>query len=53
MILTAALRTVLVAALAALIFSLHVEFWQIYVLSFSFGVADAFAAPAALPPRLC
>ena len=47
MILTAACRTVLVAALAALIWSHHVEIWQVYVLCFLFGVADAFAAPAA------
>jgi len=47
MILTAAARTLLVAALAALIWTHHVEVWQIYVLSFFFGVADAFAAPAA------
>ena len=47
MILTAALRTVLVATLAAFIWTHHVEIWQIYVLSFFFGVADAFAAPAA------
>jgi Transmembrane secretion effector len=47
MILTAAARTVLVAALAALIWAHHVQVWQIYVLSFLFGVADAFAAPAA------
>jgi MFS family permease len=47
MILTAAARTVLVAALAALIWTHHVEVWQLYVLSFFFGVADAFAAPAA------
>ena len=47
MMLTAALRTVLVATLAAVIWTVHVELWQIYVLSFCFGVADAFAAPAA------
>jgi MFS family permease len=47
MILTAACRTVLVAALAALIWTGHVEIWQIYLLCFLFGVADAFAAPAA------
>src|SRR3984885_11567589 len=46
-ILTAAARTLLVAALAALVWTHHVEVWQIYVLSFFFGVADAFAAPAA------
>jgi len=47
MILTAATRTLLVAALAAFIWTHHVEVWQIYVLCFFFGVADAFAAPAA------
>jgi Transmembrane secretion effector len=47
MILTAASRTFLVAALAAFIWTHHVGIWQIYVLSFLFGVADAFAAPAA------
>jgi MFS family permease len=47
MILTAATRTLLVAALAATIWTHHVEVWQIYVLCFLFGVADAFAAPAA------
>jgi MFS family permease len=47
MILTAACRTFLVAALAAFIWTRHVEVWQLYVLCFFFGVADAFAAPAA------
>lgn len=47
MILTATARTLLVAALAAFIWTHHVEVWQLYVLSFLFGVADAFAAPAA------
>jgi MFS family permease len=47
MILTAVARTLLVAALAALTWTHHVEVWQLYVLSFFFGVADAFAAPAA------
>ena len=47
MILTAGARSLLVAALAAFIWIHHVEVWQIYVLSFLFGVADAFAAPAA------
>lgn len=47
MILTAACRTVLVAVLAAFIWTRHVHVWQIYVLSFLFGIADAFAAPAA------
>jgi MFS family permease len=47
MILTAVARTLLVAALAAFIWTHHVEVWNLYVLSFFFGVADAFAAPAA------
>jgi MFS family permease len=47
MILTAALRALLAAMLAASIWIHHVDVWQIYVLSFFFGVADAFAAPAA------
>ena len=47
MILTAASRTVLVAALAAFTWTHHVEVWQLYVLCFFFGAADAFAAPAA------
>lgn len=47
MILTAAARTLLVGALAAVIWTHREEVWQIYVLSFCFGVADAFAAPAA------
>src|SRR5271168_300085 len=47
MILTAATRTLLVAALAAFTWTHHVEVWQIYVLCFFFGVADAFTAPAA------
>ena len=47
MILTATARTVLVAALAGFIWTHHVEVWQLYLLSFFFGVADAFAAPAA------
>ena len=47
MILTAAARTLLVATLAAFVWTHHVEVSQLYVLSFFFGVADAFAAPAA------
>ena len=47
MILTAAARTLLVAALAALVWAHQVQTWQLYGLSFLFGVADAFAAPAA------
>jgi MFS family permease len=47
MILTAGARTVLVALLAAVVWTHHVQIWQLYALSFLFGVADAFAAPAA------
>jgi MFS family permease len=47
MMMTAAARTFLVVTLAAFIWTHHVEVWQLYVLSFIFGVADAFAAPAA------
>jgi MFS family permease len=47
MIFTAAARTILVGTLAAFIWVHHVGIWQLYVLSFLFGVADAFAAPAA------
>ena len=47
MILTAVARTLLVAALAGFVWTQHVQIWQIYALCFGFGVADAFAAPAA------
>jgi MFS family permease len=47
MMLTALSRTVLVAAVAALIGKHQAALWQLYVLSFLFGIADAFAAPAA------
>jgi MFS family permease len=47
MMTTALCRTVLVAALAALVFAHHQQLWQLYFLSFFFGTADAFAAPAA------
>jgi MFS family permease len=47
MIVTAAVRAVLVATLAICICTKKVEIWEVYVLSFIFGVADAFAAPAA------
>jgi MFS family permease len=47
MIFTAAARAALVGTLAASIWTHHVEIWQLYVLCFLFGVADAFAAPAA------
>jgi MFS family permease len=47
MISTAAARTALVGSLALSIWTHQVGIWQLYVLSFLFGVADAFAAPAA------
>ncbi len=51
---TAGTRTVLVGTVAVLI-QLHVvQLWQLYVLTFLFGVADAFSFPAssALTPTL-
>jgi len=47
MMTTASSRTVLVAAIAVLIWTHRIELWQLYALAFLFGVADAFAAPAA------
>jgi MFS family permease len=44
---TASCRTVLVATLAALVFAHHQQLWQLYFVAFFFGIADAFAAPAA------
>lgn len=46
MMATASSRTVLVAAIAALLWLHALHLWQLYVLAFAFGVADAFAAPA-------
>ncbi len=46
MIVTAWLRTLLVAALAALVWTSSLRLWNLYVLAFLFGVADAFYAPA-------
>lgn len=43
---TAAARTVLVGGVAALIWLHLVELWHLYVLTFAFGVADAFSFPA-------
>lgn len=39
-------RLLLVALLAVLTLTSHVEIWMLYILSFCFGVADAFFAPA-------
>ncbi len=54
LITTAAVRTVLVGAVAALIWLHVIQLWQLYVLTFVFGVADAFSFPAgsALIPTL-
>jgi MFS transporter len=51
---TAATRTVLVGIVAALIWLNVVQLWELYVLTFLFGVADAFSFPAssALTPTL-
>ena len=47
MMTTATARTILVAAVAALIWIHRLHLGQLYMLAFAFGVADAFAAPAA------
>src|SRR3984885_9280982 len=47
MMLTASLRTVLVAAVSVLIWLHALQLWQLYILAFCFGIADAFAGPAA------
>src|SRR5262245_30481061 len=43
---TAAVRAVLVGAVAALVWLRVVQMWQLYLLTFAFGVADAFSFPA-------
>jgi hypothetical protein len=54
LLLTASIRTVLVGAVAALIWLQRIELWHLYLLTFAFGVADAFSFPAgpALMPTL-
>lgn len=47
MMLTATARTLLVAAVAALLWRHGLHLWQLYLLALCFGIADAFAAPAA------
>ena len=47
MMLTASLRTVLVAAVSGLIWLHGMHLWQLYILALCFGIADAFAGPAA------
>ena len=51
---TAAVRAVLVGAVAFLIWRDLIQVWQLYALTFAFGVADAFSFPAgsALIPTL-
>lgn len=46
LIASAAVRMLLVAAVAALIELKVVQLWHIYLLTFAFGVADAFSLPA-------
>lgn len=46
MMTTASTRTVLVAAIGFLLWYHRLELWELYVLGFAFGTADAFAYPA-------
>lgn len=46
MITTASARTVLVAAIGVLVWFNRLHIWELYVLAFAFGTADAFAYPA-------
>jgi MFS family permease len=46
MITTASARTIVVALIAALVWYHVLRMWELYALSFAFGVTDAFAAPA-------
>jgi MFS family permease len=54
LITTAVVRTLLVGTVAALIGLHAIRLWELYLLTFAFGVADAFSAPAgpALIPTL-
>ena len=47
MIVAASSRAVAVAAISTLIWAHSLQVWQLYVLAFCFGTADAFASPAA------
>jgi MFS family permease len=47
MMMTAGARTLLVAAVAALLWLHGVRLWEMYVLALCFGIADAFSSPAA------
>lgn len=46
MIAAASGQAILVAAISALIISHSLQLWHLYILSFAFGVADAFTFPA-------
>ena len=46
MIVTASIRSILVITIAALIWLQALQLWELYLLSFAFGIADAFAFPA-------
>ena len=46
MLVSNALRTVVVAIIAALVLSGHAQLWQLYVLALIFGTVDAFFHPA-------
>ncbi|HKF20963.1 MAG TPA: MFS transporter [Candidatus Angelobacter sp.] len=48
MMTTATARTALVTAIGCLLWFHFLALWQLYVLAFCFGVADAFAFPAAM-----
>jgi hypothetical protein len=54
MMLTASIRTLLVGLVATLIWLHAIELWHLYILTFAFGLADAFSFPAgpALMPTL-
>jgi MFS family permease len=46
MMITASSRTILVATIGCLLWNHALQLWHLYLLSFAFGVADAFALPA-------
>ncbi|HET9211387.1 MAG TPA: MFS transporter [Thermoanaerobaculia bacterium] len=54
LMLTAAVRMVLVGAVAALVWRNRIQMWELYGLTLAFGIADAFSFPAgpALIPTL-
>src|SRR5690348_11430581 len=43
---TAGVRALLVGGVAVLVWLHHIQLWELYVLTFCFGVADAFSLPA-------